>query len=220
MNKKKAVVLLSGGLDSATVLYIVKARGYEAYALSFDYGQRHGRELESARLLSRMSGTKSCVVKISLPWGGSSLLDKDKKVPVGCLRRKRVPDTYVPARNIIFLSFAASYAEAIGARKVFIGANQIDYSGYPDCRHDFIRSFSAMIKKGMRTGIYGKAISVEAPLINMTKSQIITKACNIGVPLRYTWSCYEAGSLPCGRCDSCLIRAKGFQAAGIKDPFR
>lgn len=219
MNKKKAVVLLSGGLDSATVFYHAKAEGYKIYALSFDYGQRHKRELRFAEKLAYINNTESRILKIAFPWKGSSLIDRNIKLPGGQAARKGIPDTYVPARNIIFLSFAASYAETIGAFKIFIGANQVDYSNYPDCRKNFLNAFEAMIKKGTKMGVSGKALSIEAPLIGMKKKDIIIKASNIGVPFEYTWSCYKGGKSPCLRCDSCLIREKGFNDAGIKDPL-
>jgi 7-cyano-7-deazaguanine synthase len=219
MNKKKAVVLLSGGLDSATALYHARAKGYRVYTLSFDYGQRHKTELGFAKKLAHINKVKSRILKIDFPWQGSSLLNKNTVLPKGLMGRKEIPDTYVPARNIIFLSFAASYAEAIGAFKIFIGANQIDYSNYPDCRKDFLHAFDMMIKKGTKAGVSGKAISVEAPLIGLKKKDIIKKAFKLGVPFRYTWSCYMGGKSPCSRCDSCIIREKGFKEAGIKDPL-
>jgi 7-cyano-7-deazaguanine synthase len=217
MNKKKAVVLLSGGLDSATVLYHAKLKGYKLYAISFDYGQRHKRELLSAKKLAHINNAKICIMKISFPWKGSSLLGKKSELPKGCIERESIPSTYVPARNIVFLSFALSYAEVIGSDKIFIGANQIDYSNYPDCRKDFLHAFNAMIKKGTKTGLSGKSISIEAPLIRMKKSDIIIKASNMGVPFKYTWSCYKGDKYPCGKCDSCVIREKGFRESGIED---
>lgn len=219
MNKKKAVVLLSGGLDSATVLYHAKAQGYKIYALSFDYGQRHKRELRFAEKLVRINKAESHILKIVFPWKGSSLIDRNIKLPDGQVARKEIPGTYVPARNIIFLSFAASYAETIRASKIFIGVNQIDYSNYPDCRKNFLNAFANAIKKGTKIGVSGKAVSIEAPLVGMKKKDIIIKAFKIGVPFEYTWSCYKGGNRPCGKCDSCLIREKGFKEAGIKDPL-
>jgi 7-cyano-7-deazaguanine synthase len=219
MNKKKAIVLLSGGLDSATVLYYAKLKGYELYAISFDYGQKHKKELLSAKKLAHINNAKICIMKISFPWKGSSLLDKKSELPKGHIGRKSIPSTYVPARNIIFLSFALSYAEAIGAGKIFIGANQIDYSNYPDCRKVFLHAFNIMIKKGTKMGLSGKSVSIEAPLIRMKKKDIIIEASKLGVPFKYTWSCYKGDKSPCGRCDSCIIREKGFREAGIKDPL-
>jgi 7-cyano-7-deazaguanine synthase len=219
MNKKKAVVLLSGGLDSATVFYHAKMRGYRIYALSFDYGQRHKKELRFAGKIARLNNANIRVIKIPFPWKGGSLIDKNTRLPDGRAVRKGIPDTYVPARNIIFLSFAVSYAEAIGAYKIFIGANQIDYSNYPDCREDFLNAFTAAVRKGTKAGVLGKALSIEAPLIGMKKRDIIIKASKMGVPFEYTWSCYKGSSSPCMRCDSCLIREKGFNSAGIKDPL-
>jgi 7-cyano-7-deazaguanine synthase len=219
MNNKSAIVLLSGGLDSAATLYHAKGQGYKICALSFDYGQRHKKELGFARKLSYINKVRISILKIKFPWKGSSLLDKDIVLPKGRIGRKEIPDTYVPARNIVFLSFAASYAEAIGASKIFIGANQIDYSNYPDCRKDFLHAFNMMITKGTREGVSGKAISIEAPLIGLEKKDIIKKAFKMGVPFRYTWSCYMGGKSPCNKCDSCIIRKKGFKEAGIKDPL-
>lgn len=212
---RRAVVLLSGGLDSATTLFFAKARGYKVYCLIFDYGQRHRKEISQAAKLAKVSKSKYTIVKLGLPWGGSALLDKKMSLPQNRQNiPKEIPATYVPARNIIFLSFAASYAEAIGASAIFIGANAIDYSGYPDCRPEFYRAFRAVMRHGLKTGAEGKPIRVETPLIRMTKAQIIRLGRRLKVPLDLTWSCYAGGRKPCGVCDSCLLRAKGFQEAG------
>jgi 7-cyano-7-deazaguanine synthase len=201
----KAIVLLSGGLDSSTVLYLAKKRGYKCYALIFDYGQRHRKEVIRASRISRLSGTPYQIVKIGFPWKGSALLDKKIKVPV---KRKfsGIPSTYVPARNTIFLSFALSFAEAIGARAIFIGANAIDFSGYPDCRPQFFRAFQKVIE----TGTIARKIKIEAPLLRLTKAEIVQLAKKLKVPVELTWSCYQGGAKPCGVCDSCRLREKGF----------
>jgi len=220
-HKKKAVVLLSGGLDSATVLHWAKARGYAPRALLFDYGQRHGRELLAARALCRKARAPYELVRFSLPHQGSSLLDKSAKLPQARLAAnigKRIPSTYVPARNTIFLAFGLSYAEAIGADAVMIGANALDYSGYPDCRPDYIAAMAKVFKLGTRAGREGRHIKITAPLLRMTKSQIIKLGNRLGVPYELTWSCYSGGAKPCGKCDSCLLRAKGFSEAGLRDP--
>jgi 7-cyano-7-deazaguanine synthase len=215
---KKAVILLSGGLDSSTTLYHAVFQGYDCHCLIFDYGQRHKKEIIQARAVARKAGCKSVVVKISLPWKGSALLDDKISVPRGrALDAKGIPATYVPARNIIFLSFAASYAEAIGAKTIFIGANAVDYSGYPDCRPEFIRSYQDMLERGLKTSVEGKSIKVVTPLIHLSKAQIVKLAVKLKVPLRLTWSCYNGGSKPCGVCDSCRLRAQGFAQAKIKD---
>ncbi len=209
---KKAVVLLSGGLDSTTTLYYAKHKGYDCRALIFDYGQRHKREIESAKAVARKAGVPIRVMKIKLPWKGSSLLDKSIKIPKArsLARTSRdVPSTYVPARNTIFLSFALSYAEAIGAKAIFIGANAVDFSGYPDCRPGYLKAFQEVVARGTRSG----KIKVLAPLINMSKSDIIRLGCKLNAPLRETWSCYAGGNEPCGVCESCRIREKGFREA-------
>jgi 7-cyano-7-deazaguanine synthase len=214
----KSVVLLSGGLDSATTLYFAKSKGYACHCLIFDYNQRHRREIKSAVAVAKKAKCPYSLVKISMPWKGSALLDKKINLPKNqSLTRGGIPPTYVPARNIIFLSFAASYAEAIGARDIFIGANAIDYSGYPDCRPDFIRSYQAMLAKGLKTGVEKKVIRLQTPLIRKTKAQIVKLAKSLDVPLQLTWSCYQGGNKPCGVCDSCRFRAKGFEEAGYED---
>lgn len=218
-NNKKAVILLSGGLDSATVFYQAKAQGYDLYALSFDYGQRHKKELSCAEKLALSSKAKWQLLKVSLPWKGSALIDKNIRISQSGASETKIPNTYVPSRNIIFLSYAASYAESIKASKIFIGANQIDYSGYPDCRQAFLTAFSIAIGKGTRAGVNGKRIEIEAPLINMKKKEIIIKALGLGVPFHNTWSCYKGLKFPCQKCPSCMIRKQGFYAAGIKDPL-
>jgi len=201
----KAIILLSGGLDSSTVLYYAKAKGYKCYALIFDYGQRHKRELRSAVAVAKRARVPYRILKISLPWKGSALLDKGIKVPRD-RSFKGIPATYVPARNTIFLSFALSYAEAIGAKAIFIGANAIDFSGYPDCRPQFFGAFQKVIQTGTKV----RKIKIEAPLLRLTKAQIVKLAYKLKVPLKLTWSCYAGGSKPCGVCDACRLRERGF----------
>ncbi len=217
---KKAVVLLSGGLDSATVLYFALAKGYKCHCLLFDYGQRHRKELKQAQAIARKAGCPFEVLNISLPWKGSALLDKKMSLPRGRhIVEDDIPSTYVPARNIIFLSFAASFAEAMGARAVFIGANALDYSGYPDCRPEFYQAYQAALNAGTKTGAAHQPIKIETPLIKKTKAQIIRLGTRLGVPYGLSWSCYSGGKVPCGTCDSCILRAKGFKEAGLKDPL-
>jgi 7-cyano-7-deazaguanine synthase len=228
-NPDKAVILLSGGLDSSTTLYYAIAQGYDCHCLIFDYGQKHKKEIIQAKALARTAptpgvegrstpGVELVCVKISLPWKGSALLDNKISIPRGrALNTQGIPVTYVPGRNIIFLSFAASYAEAIGAKTIFIGANAVDYSGYPDCRPEFIRSYQAMLARGLKTSLEGKSIKVMTPLIHLSKARIVKLAVKLKVPLHLTWSCYNGGSKPCGACDSCRLRAQGFAQAKIQD---
>ena len=216
----KAVVLLSGGLDSTTALYVAKAEGYHCHALSFDYGQRHRRELESAQRIALHTGSPFHVISFSLPWKGSALLDETQSIPKGRSPQEmsqEIPATYVPARNTIFLSFASSWAEAVGASTIYIGANALDFSGYPDCRPDYFSAFNRMIEKGTKKR--ERPIEIIAPLIHKTKAEIIQWGFRLGVPYEWTWSCYEGEDFPCAACDSCLLRAKGFQGAGIEDPL-
>jgi len=216
----KAVVLLSGGLDSATILYYAKAKGFLPYCLIFDYGQRHRVELKKAVGIARQAGCSYRIVTIRLPWGGSALLDKRIGLPERkTIDPREIPVTYVPARNIIFLSFAASFAEAIGARAILIGANAIDYSGYPDCRPEFFRAFQQALDRGLRSGVRKKTIKIYVPLLRKTKAQIIRLGRKLKVPYERTWSCYKGGRRPCGVCDSCLLRRQGFQDAGVVDPL-
>lgn len=219
MNKRKAVVLLSGGLDSATLLYVALAKGLEAHCLIFDYGQRHKKEIQKAATIAKRAKCHYHIVKIAMPWKGSSLLDKRVKLPVHkVIKSNVIPSTYVPARNIIFLSFAVSLAEAIGAKAVFIGANAIDYSGYPDCRPAFFDAYAKVIRKGMKSGVEGSVIKIVVPFVKMTKADIIRVGQKLNVPYALTWSCYKGGKRPCGVCDSCRLRQKGFDAAGFADP--
>ena len=213
-NKKllHAVVLLSGGLDSATVLYLAKARGYICKCLIFDYGQIHKKEIRQAEGIAKAAGCAYKILKIDFPWKGSALLDQKIKIPEKIGRG--IPATYVPSRNIIFLSFAASFAETIGAQAIFIGAHAQDYSGYPDCRPKFIAAFSKMIN----VGTYG-GFKILAPLLNKNKSQIILTGQKLKVPFALTWSCYRGEKTPCEKCDSCYYRAKGFKEAGLIDPL-
>ena len=217
--KKKAVVLLSGGLDSATVLYDAHDKGYECVCLLFDYGQRHKKELRRAAAIARQAGCAAHLLKIRMPSEASVLLDREAPLPGHqTINPDRIPSTYVPSRNIIFLSFAASFAEVLGARAVFIGANAVDYSGYPDCRPAFYEAYQKALDRGTKAGVEGRTIKIYTPLIRKTKAQIIRLGMRLGVPYELTWSCYQGGRRPCGRCDSCLLRARGFSVAGVKDP--
>jgi len=218
--RKKAIILLSGGLDSATTLYYAGSKGYDCRCLIFDYGQRHKKEVESAKKIAKSCGAAYEVIKFGLPWEGSVLLDGDAAVPKNRPHMKQgIPSTYVPARNTIFLSFAVSYAEAIGAGAIFIGANAVDFSGYPDCRPEYYRVFDKLIKRGTKAGAEKKKIRIFTPLIYKTKAQIIKLGTKLGVPYEYTWSCYAGGRRPCLECDSCVFRAKGFKEAGVRDPL-
>ncbi len=218
-SNRKAVVLLSGGLDSATVLYWARARGWRPLALIFDYGQRHRRELASARALCRRAGAPLQIIRFRLPWRGSSLLDRRKAIPTSDRIGSTIPSTYVPARNTIFLSLGLSSAEAIGAEAVMIGANARDYSGYPDCRPDYLQAMERVFALGTKAGRQGRRIRIIAPLLKLTKAEIVRLGHRLGVPWELTWSCYRGGSRPCGRCDSCRLRARGFEESGLIDPL-
>src|SRR5208283_4883402 len=230
----KAVVLLSGGLDSATAAAIAKADGYEVHALSFDYAQRHRVELESARRVAEGLGILNHLfIKFDLREIGGSALTSDIEVPKDRIGGPAViPVTYVPARNTIFLSFALSWAEVLEAPHIFIGANAIDYSGYPDCRPEYFRAFEAMSNLSTKISVEGKMhFKIHAPLISLTKAGIIKKGISLGLDYAQTWSCYDPQKVtlkeepenrryvPCGRCDSCVLRAKGFREAGLSDPL-
>ena len=218
ISKPRAVILLSGGLDSAVTLYIAKQRGFDCHCLVFDYGQRHNKEIENAKKIALKAGCHYDLINISLPWKGSLLLESKRKLPANKHQSPvKIPSTYVPGRNIIFLSFALSYAEAIAARAIFIGAHNQDYSGYPDCRPEFFKAFSAMALKGTKAGVENKQIVIEAPLLNKGKAEIINIGAKFKVPFGLTWSCYQGGKKPCGKCDSCYFRIRGFKEAGIED---
>ncbi|GAB4408007.1 MAG: 7-cyano-7-deazaguanine synthase QueC [Thermodesulfovibrionales bacterium] len=265
-NTRKAVVLLSGGVDSSTTAAIARAEGYEIYALSFDYNQRHKRELESAKMVAESLGVKKhLIIKFDLREIGGSALTAEMEVPkarneLSVMRNELekkslnsslithhsslIPVTYVPARNTIFLSFALSWAEVIGASEIFIGANAVDYSGYPDCRPEYLKAFEDMANLATKASVEGKIMfRIRAPLLHMTKAEIIKKGVELGLDYSFTWSCYDPqvshksqvtsdklqvtskeenftnSLLPCGKCDSCIFRAKGFKEAGIKDPL-
>lgn len=208
---KKAVVLLSGGMDSAVTLYIAR-KDYKCYALIFDYGQKAVKEIDFAKKIAQGAGCEYCVLNISLPWKGSSLLDSTRKIPKASeFVKKDIPSTYVPARNMIFLSFGVSFAEAIKAKAVFIGAHQIDFSNYPDCREEFFKSFQKTIDCGTRAGGCGESVKIITPIISKTKKEIVKIGRNLGVPFENTWSCYEGGETPCGVCESCLFRSQAFE---------
>jgi 7-cyano-7-deazaguanine synthase len=224
---KKAVVLLSGGLDSATCLAIARDEGFEAHAMSFRYGQRHAVELEAAaKIAAALKAASHTVVDIDLRAFGGSALTSDIAVPKDRdleKEDKEIPVTYVPARNTIFLSFALAKAEVLGATDIFIGVNALDYSGYPDCRPDYIEAYETMANLATRAGVTGEArLKIHTPLIDLTKAEIIKRGAALGVDYGLTISCYdpdETGAA-CGHCDSCQLRAKGFREAGIADPTR
>jgi len=217
-----AIVLLSGGLDSSTCLLIARERGAEVHALSFDYGQRHRVELDAARAIAARYGASSHrIVKLDLPAAASSALtDPAIAVPKNSLGREDIPITYVPARNTIFLAHAIASAEVLHASDVYIGANALDYSGYPDCRPEFLEAFERMANLGTRAGVEGRlALAIQAPLLRMTKGQIVAEGVCLGLDFGLTSSCYDPGpdARPCGACDSCLLRIKGFREAGVRD---
>lgn len=225
--KKKAIVLSSGGLDSTTVMAMVASLGYEIYSLSFDYGQRHSYEIEAAKRVSEMFGAKAHVVaKIDLRVFGGSALTAEIPVPKsesGKHSDQGIPVTYVPARNTIFLSYALAWAEVNEADEIFIGVNAIDYSGYPDCRPEFIEAFEKMANLATKAGVTGASkISIRTPLISMSKAEIIKKGMELGIDYSETHSCYDPhpGGFACGSCDSCILRKKGFEEAGINDPTK
>jgi 7-cyano-7-deazaguanine synthase len=223
---KRSVVLLSGGIDSTTALAIAIAEGYKAYALSFDYGQRHQIETQAARRVANSLGAKEHrVAKIDMRIFGGSALTDDVDVPKQRSEKEiahAIPVTYVPARNTIFLAYALAWAEVIPASDIFLGVNAIDYSGYPDCRPEFIEAFEKLANLGTKAGVEGRRFQIHTPLIKFSKAEIIRKAVELGVDLSLTHSCYDPSpeGLACGECDSCLLRLKGFRKAGMKDPIR
>lgn len=227
---KPAIVLLSGGVDSTTSMAIAKVEGFEVHALSFDYGQKHGVELESARRNAKKYGVKKhLIISFDMREIGRSALTSEMEVPKERLNNDAeinvIPVTYVPARNTIFLSFALAWAETINSEDIFIGVNAVDYSGYPDCRPEYIKAYEDMANLATKASVEGRArFKIRTPLINLTKSEIIKKGTELGVDYSFTWSCYdpvakEGRYIPCLRCDSCLLRARGFEEAGIKDPL-
>ncbi len=219
-----AVVLLSGGMDSATAGAVARHQGFELYALSFRYGQRHAAELEAAGRVAKWLGARRHVVlDIDLRAFGGSALTGDLEVPKDTPLERigdRIPATYVPARNTIFLSFALGWAEVLGADDIFIGANALDYSGYPDCRPEYLEAFERMAGLATRAGVEGRRLRIHSPLIALTKAEIVKLGRELGVDYGMTWSCYDPSpeGTPCGRCDACLLREKGFREAGVEDP--
>ncbi|WP_428852478.1 7-cyano-7-deazaguanine synthase QueC [Imbroritus primus] len=219
----RAIVLLSGGLDSATVLAMARAQGFETYALSMRYGQRHSSELDAARRVARALGAQRHeIIDLDLrPFGGSALTDDTLDVPVDG-NSTGIPITYVPARNTIMLSVALGWAEAVGAYDLFFGANAVDYSGYPDCRPEFVSAYETLANIATKAGVEGQRIRVQAPIIAMSKAEIIRTGIGLGVDYGMTVSCYlaDAEGRACGVCDSCRLRRAGFEAAGVADPTR
>lgn len=222
MSQPKAVILLSGGLDSATIVAMAKAQGFACYTMSFDYGQRHRAELYAAERVAHQLGVvEHKVIGLDLNGiGGSALTDPDIAVPE--TPGEGIPVTYVPARNTVFLSLALGWAEVLGARHLFIGVNAVDYSGYPDCRPEFVEAFERLANLATKAGVEGDTFKIEAPLQFLSKAQIVQAGTQLGVDYGLTVSCYQATAEgeACGRCDSCRLRADGFQAAGIPDPTR
>jgi len=222
LSEEKAVVLVSGGLDSATVLAIARREGRACYALSFDYGQRHRVELEAARRVSEFLGAlEHRVLPIDLSgFGGSALTDETIDVPTGGVEADVIPVTYVPARNTVFLSLALAWAEVLDARDIYIGVNAVDYSGYPDCRPEFVAAFENLANLATKAGVEGDHFSIHTPLIDLSKGDIVRCGTALGVDYSMTVSCYQPdqGGRACGVCDSCRLRQEGFESAGIEDP--
>ena len=221
---RKAVVLLSGGLDSATVLALAVRQGYGCHALSIDYGQRHRVELEAAaRIAHALGAVEQKTIRIDLgTFGGSALTDGDIAVPTGGVQKEGIPVTYVPARNTIMLSFALAWAEVLNAQDIFFGANAVDYSGYPDCRPEYMRAFERMGNLATKAAVEGHRLVLHTPIIAMSKAQIIEQGVDLGVDYSLTVSCYQADAegRACGVCDSCRLRRMGFESAGVQDPTR
>jgi 7-cyano-7-deazaguanine synthase len=224
MGIERAVVLLSGGLDSATCLAIA-SNDYEVHALTFDYGSRHSKEIAAARAVAKHFGVRSHrVLKVDLASiGGSSLTEH--AIPVKRVESEEgigrtIPNTYVPARNMTFLSIGVALAESIGASSVFIGANSVDYSGYPDCRPEFIEAFQRAAELGTKTGVEGRPVRIEAPLLMMSKAEIVKKGAELRVPFGMTWTCYSGRRVACGLCEACQLRLAGFREAGVRDPVK
>lgn len=219
---KKAVVLLSGGLDSATTLAIARSEGYDCYCLSLDYGQRHGSELDAAhRVAAALGAREHRTVKLDLAaFGGSALTDETIAVPTA--PSSGIPVTYVPARNTIMLSLALAWAEVLDSRDIFIGANAVDYSGYPDCRPEYLEAFEKMANLATKSAVEGQTVHIHAPLVHLSKADIIRRGASLGVDYSLTISCYQADAhgLACGQCDSCRLRRQGFASASIPDPTR
>ena len=222
ISTEKAVVLLSGGLDSCTCMAVAESKGYELYPISFNYHQRHSIELEGAKKIAAFYDVpRHLIIETNMDAiGGSALTDKDIDVPEGDVHRTTVPDTYVPARNMIFLSYAMGYAEVVGASHVYIGVNSVDYSGYPDCRPEFIKRFQALANYATTaTAVEGKKITIETPLQYLSKADIVKLGMELGAPYQFTHSCYRGGEKACGTCDSCKLRLQGFKEAGYEDPI-
>ena len=228
IKKKPAVILSSGGLDSTTVMAIAREQGFDLYSLSFDYGQRHAFELAAAERVAREIGVKQhLVIRTDLTGIGGSALTADIDVPKNRMtdqeESQEIPVTYVPARNTIFLSYGLAWAEVLGAADIFIGVNAVDYSGYPDCRPEYLQAFARMANLATRAGVEGTTrVEIHAPLIHMTKAEIIQKGDQLGIDYGLTHSCYDPdpSGLACGACDSCILRKKGFEEAGVNDPTR
>jgi 7-cyano-7-deazaguanine synthase len=224
MSKARAVVLLSGGLDSATVFAMARAIGFEMHALSIDYGQRHKAELDAAQRVAQTLGAASHkILKLDLAtFGGSALTDASIAVPIEGVQAGAIPITYVPARNTIMLSLALAYAEVLNARDIFFGANAVDYSGYPDCRPEFVQAFETMANLATKAAVQGARLNVHTPIISMSKAQIVRAGTALGVDYALTVSCYQADAAgrACGLCDACRLRREGFAAAGVPDPTR
>jgi len=211
--KKKAVILLSGGLDSTTVLYYVLSKGFDCHCIIFDYNQRHRKEINIAKKIALNAKAKYKVIKLDLNWNKTSLIGKDKKIPTHKVIKKGfVPSTYVPGRNTIFLSYAIAYAETIKAENIFLGINAVDFSSYPDCTPQYLKAMQQVLKT------LNNNIKIQAPIEYFSKKEIIELGLKLKVPYQYTWSCYNGKTKPCGKCDSCKLRAKGFAEVGINDP--
>ncbi|HJW15190.1 MAG TPA: 7-cyano-7-deazaguanine synthase QueC [Thermoanaerobaculia bacterium] len=224
MNRSRAIVLLSGGLDSATTMLIAQERGFEVFALTFDYGQRHRIEIDRARQIAERYGAREHrVIRLDFPArGASALTDPSKAVPKDRLGAEAIPVTYVPARNTLFLAHAVAWGEALEAGDIFIGANALDYSGYPDCRPEYLEAFETMANLGTKAGVEGRlTFRIHAPLLSMTKAEIVARGAALRLDFALTSSCYDPSpdGRPCGGCDACLLRLKGFQEAGFEDPL-